>query len=578
MKDARWVQKEFDETFAAKLEEEFSLPSVAAKILASRLEDLEEGRAFLHAELKDMPDPSKMADVEKAAQRIAEAVKNHEKTVVWGDYDVDGTTSTSLFLTFFHALGFDEAEYRIPQRIGHGYGLSVDDVDHLADENVRLLITVDNGITSLEEAKRAKERGVDLIVVDHHQLAEALPDALAVVDPQREDCGYPDKNLCAAGVSLVVLQALRRALVANGCLEKRKAPMLSSLLEFVALATVADLVPLKNVNRLWVKYGLKNMGTTRRIGLMALKEVCKIEPLHDVSTYHAGFLMGPRINAAGRLNDPNQVVELLLTDDLDRARNIAKRLDDLNRARQRLEQETMEQAVTMLEENGWDEQRPAIVLFGETWHEGVIGIVASRMVDRYHKPCILLASAGDGKARGSARSIDGLHMKQALDRCSDLLERYGGHRMAAGMTVRRENLDALAERFEEICAETLSPEDFRTKLSVDAEISFADLDEHFVSTLETFAPFGMGNPQPKLLTRGAYVHSARILKDAHYKLKLGEREPRLEFKAIGFNLAEKFDVRHGQSWDVVYTPRWSEWGGQRYIELAIKDMKPAEES
>ncbi len=578
MKAARWVKKEIDCVFAERLGEAFSLPGPAARILASRLESIEEADGFLHAQLKDLPDPYLMADVEKAASRISEAVKHREKTVVWGDYDVDGITSASLFLSFFRSIGFMQAEYRIPQRLGHGYGLSVEDVDRLADEGVRLLITVDNGITSLEEARKAKERGVDLVVVDHHQLAESLPEALAVVDPQRPDCNYPDKFLCAAGVVLVVLQGVRRALVDNGLLKMHELPPLASLLELAALATVADLVPLKNVNRLWVRTGLKQMATTRRVGLMALKEVCKIEPLHEVGTYHAGFLMGPRINAAGRLDDPAQAVELLLTQDLDEARSIANRLDRLNCARQKLEQETLEQAQHKLDETGWDESRPAIVLYGEDWHEGVIGIVASRLVDLHHRPCILLAGAGDGLARGSARSIDGLHIKQALDDCADLLERYGGHRMAAGMTLRTERIEEFSEKFLQICGDTLTEDHFRATLRVDDEMDFAELDERFVTVLDGFAPFGMGNPQPNFLTKNAYVHSARVLKDAHLKLVLGEREPRREFKAIGFNLATKYDVKHGQRWDIVYTPRWSEWGGQRYVELSIKDMRPSEES
>ncbi|CAM3666690.1 single-stranded-DNA-specific exonuclease RecJ [Corallococcus soli] len=552
---------------------ELSLHPLAARVLLHRgYRTPEAASAFLSDRLADLPDPFRMKGMTGAVERILRALRLKEKVTLYGDYDVDGVSSTSLMYLFLKELGATPATY-IPHRLDEGYGLNLGAVERIAQDGTRLLVTLDCGITSVAEIARAREMGLDVVVVDHHTVPPTLPPAVAVLNPHQPGCEYPTKVLCAAGVAFNLCMGLRKRLRDDGFFATRKEPNLKSLMDLVALATVADVVPLTGANRILVAHGLQELSQGRRPGIRALKEVAGLEPDATVTAGQVGFRLGPRINAAGRLHDASLGLQLLCADSVEAARSLAQVLDRANAERQGIESSILTQALAQAEEH---RDARGLVLYDEGWHPGVIGIVASRVVERYHRPTVMVG-VKDGVGKGSARSIEAFHLYDALTGCSDLLTRYGGHKHAAGLTVDAGNLPAFREAFEKIAFQRLSPEDLIPRCRVDAVVNPRDLDASAVESLQRLGPFGQGNPEPVLVLRGQTARprvlpaKSGVSGAGHLKLALLDAP---ELDAIGFGMADRVSMVEGPV-DLAFQAGFDTFRGQRKLSLRLKDLRQA---
>ena len=543
------------------------LPDLLARLLANRgVCDPQAARAYLNPVLASLSDPFLLSGMEEGVERLCLAVSRGERVCVHGDYDVDGVSSVALLLSFFRAVGLDCFSY-IPKRLTEGYGLSPQGVNAALGQGASVLVTVDCGISSVAEALLCREAGVDLIITDHHTPPETLPDAFAIINPLLPGCRFPFKSLAGVGVAFNLVIALRGRLRARGGFTAGE-PDLKQYLDLVALGTVADVVPLLGANRVLVGYGLKELSASSRPGVLALKEVAGVSG--EVGCGAVGFRLAPRLNAAGRLEDASLGLELLLTPDRLKAREIAAALDDSNTERQALERATLEEARSMLQE-GACRGRKSIVLGSELWHPGVIGIVASRIAELFHRPVILFALEG-GTGRGSGRSISRFHLLDAIKSCAGHLLRYGGHSHAAGLSIAREELEPFALSFDRAACGALDAEALIPSTPYDAELSAQEIGVSLPQELERMKPFGMGNPEPLFLLKGATVSGRRVLKGGHLKLQLacGGRN----FEAIGFGLAEK-EVGQGRV-DLLFSPGINVWNGKSSLQLIVKDLRPEE--
>jgi len=539
-------------------------------LVARGLSDPGEAAHFLADALSNLPDPFTMHGMRPAVDRLVRAVRAGEPVTLYGDYDVDGVCSTALLSLFLEACGA-RVRTAIPHRLREGYGLNHRAVERIAQEGARVLVTLDCGITAAAEVARARDLGLDVVVVDHHTVPAVLPPALAVLNPHQEGCRYPTRHLCAAGVTFALCMALRRALREAGHFAGRAEPNLRSLLDLVALATVADVVPLTGVNRVLVRHGLVALSRADRPGVRALKEVAGLAASAPVSSGLVGFRLGPRINAAGRLDDASVGLQLLRARTLEEARPLAHSLDVANQERQLIEQRILGAALEQAEARGAER---GLVLWGEDWHPGVVGIVAARVVDRLHRP-VVVVGVQDGVGKGSARSIERFHLVDALTRCAELLTRYGGHRAAAGVTLEARALPAFRQAFARVASELLTPEDLERTCRVDVVVDPAELTERAVEGLGALGPFGPGNPEPLLLARGLSAR-ARVLEAkrggaGHLKLVLTEA-PRLD--AIGFGMAERASETRGRV-DLTFQATVDEFRGQRRVALRLKDLRAA---
>ncbi len=563
-----WQLKAHNPESAAKLAEALNISPVTARILASRgLEAPDAVSSFLSPALSGMLDPFLMAGMEQAVTRLVSARQQDESVCIYGDYDVDGITATALLVSAFSTMGIG-ADYHIPHRMEEGYGLSREALQQLADKGYHLVVSVDCGVTAVEEAGFCRETGLDLIITDHHQPLEQLPDAVAVLNPHRPDCPYPFKGLAGVGVAFCLLVALRSSLRELGLLSGSE-PDLRQWLDLVALGTIADMVPLTGQNRLLVSAGLQRMGNNCRTGLAALKSVSGIKGA--VSCGQVGFRLAPRLNAAGRLESALPGVELLLTDDPATAARLAQELDTANIERQQVERRILEEAEALLELNNWSDQRFSIVLFSPFWHPGVVGIVASRLVERYFRPVILIAQNMEGGGKGSGRSIPGFHLLDALHALSPHLLRYGGHKAAAGLTVKKDELEMFAAGFEQIAALQLADADLTPVLTIDAELAMEDLSLELVKEIERLAPFGIDNAEPVLLMRNLQVLEARTVGEGHLKMRL-EKGKRI-IPAIGWRMAK---APVPTMIDLAGTPEIDSWGGTERLQMRIRGIRPAE--
>ncbi|BEH09403.1 single-stranded-DNA-specific exonuclease RecJ [Geobacter sulfurreducens subsp. ethanolicus] len=562
-----WTIREPDRDVVARLARDLSVDPLLARLLANRgVTDGIEGRRFLAATLTDLRDPLLLRGMDAAVERLCTALRNGEQVCVYGDYDVDGVTGTALLVSFFREVGFYSC-YHIPKRLSDGYGLSMDGIRAVAERGARVIVTVDCGISSVAEADLCAALGVDLIITDHHTPGPELPRALAVINPRQPGCSYPFKSLAGVGVAFNLLIALRGRLREEGCFTAGPEPNLRRYLDLVALGTVADVVPLVEENRIFVTYGLKEVSATGRVGLSALKEVAGVAG--RVGCGAVGFRLAPRLNAAGRLEDASLGVELLLTDDRSRAAALAAELDRSNGERQVLERSILDEATAMVRANPGMAHKRSIVLASDSWHPGVVGIVASRLVDRFHRPTILIALQ-DGTGRGSGRSVPALHLLDALSACGEHLEKFGGHRQAAGLSIDEETLQAFVERFEDVCAGLLGPDDLKPLVAADAELAADEVNPALVDLIEALEPFGMGNPEPLFLLRGVTVCGRRVAGGHHLQLRLdlGGRQ----VDAVGFNLAAR-DGAPGERVDILFTAGWNNWNGRRKFQLTLKDLK-----
>ncbi len=548
------------------------LSSPAAQTIAHLLTlrgvtTFDSARRFFRPDLNELHDPFLMRDMEKGACRLATAVRNHEKVVVYGDYDVDGTTATAIMYSFLKKFGTDVYHY-IPHRFKEGYGINEDGIQYAIDIKASLIVSVDCGITAVEEAKFAKARGIDLIICDHHTAGDVIPDAVAVLDPKRLDCPYPFDGLSGAGVGFKLVQAT---------LTKLGLPQTVAYdyLDLVAISIASDIVPIVDENRILMREGLKLVNSSPRVGIKSLMNLIKME-VGKVSTSNIVFSIGPRINAAGRMGDASTALQLLIAETKEEGDKYAKELESINQRRRKTDTETMVQAVKQVEDELDMAKCSAVVLHNDDWHLGVIGIVASRLVDMYCRPTVMLSTV-DGKIKGSARSIKGFNIYNALKECEDLLVQFGGHEFAAGLTMDVEQLDEFRNRFNAIVNSNLCDEDFLPELSIDAVVNLKDIDERFWKILNQFEPYGPNNCKPIFVSRNLKVVGTpmKVGKD-HLKLKVTQNGDAGAFDAIGFNMGQHLDdvrkcTEGGLS--LAFTVNENTWQNRTTLQMQVVDVK-----
>ena len=565
----RWQERPYDADVVAALAHGLGIRRTTARVLANRkVSSIEAARRFLTPSASDLHDPFLMNGMDRAVDRIERAIARGERILIAGDYDVDGVTSTALYLELFGWLGAPLL-YRIPHRLTEGYGLTEAGVHAAHEQGVTLLITADCGTTAHAPIELAASFGIDVIVTDHHEPQERLPPAYAVLNPHIPDSTYPAKELCAVGIAFKVAQALlgrRRSLPG---IDER----LDSVLDLVALGTVADVAPLRGENRYLVAEGLRALTAGRRIGVAALKEVCGIDR-KPVDAGMVGFQLGPRINAVGRLAAAHAGVTLLTTRDPRVAAAAARELDTANKERRRIEEEMLAGAIARVEREVPLDRARSIVLADESWHPGVVGIIASRVVDRWHLPTVVIAVGPDGRGKGSGRSIAGFHLTRALDECRAYFEGFGGHAAAAGLTIRQDRIAEFRERFDAVVASSLSPDDAHPILPLDDEIDLGELTFPLLSEIARLAPFGMGNAEPVLTSRGLAPRQARIVGTNHLKLQV-RHAGAVTFDVIGFGLGHLLPADTVPI-DLAYSARVDTWQGQDRIQLRLKDLRPSQ--
>ncbi|MBU1006175.1 MAG: single-stranded-DNA-specific exonuclease RecJ [Candidatus Omnitrophica bacterium] len=564
----KWNIKQNDIARQETLSRAFDISPILAQLLINRgLGDVERAGVFLKGGVSELCNPFLMEGMHEAVVRIKKAVKGKEKILIHGDYDVDGITSVALLMLTLRSFG-TEPDYYIPDRMTEGYGLGQAGVRKAIDIGADLVITVDCGISSHEEVKFLNEHKIDVVVTDHHEVSKALPPAYAVVNPHRHDCAYPDKNLSGVSITFKLCEAL--------CSEFDSKYVWKHT-DLVSLGTVSDVAPLVGENRIFVKEGLKLLGNgSCNKGIKALIDASGLKK-KNLGSYEIGFVLGPRINAAGRIGSADAAVRLLLTEDADEALLLAKRLNEANRERQRIERTTLKEAMAKIETDVNFKEHKVIVLHKKDWHNGVMGIVASRISDRFYRPAILI-SIKDGVGKGSGRSIENFHLFDALTGCEDILRGYGGHKYACGLTILEENVDKFRKTINEIAEGVLAPDDFIPWLDIDMDVELSLLDGGIVEEIAGLEPFGEGNPKPLFCSRNLkLVYPPRILKGEHIKLHLTDGKK--TFEAIGFGLAKDSDIelalRKSPRLDLAYTVSFNLWQGINTIQLKIEDIRPS---
>lgn len=562
---AKWVLPESpDLDQVAELARATKLPMAAIKILLGRGFNTPEAiDKFLNPRIQDVRDPFEMQGMKDAIERITQAFFSNEKMLIYGDYDVDGITATSLLYMVFNKLG-GQINYYLPNRLVDGYGLSLHGIDEAHASGVTLIITVDTGITAVEEVEYARSLGIEVIVTDHHEQGQELPKASAIVNPKQEGCGYGDE-LSGVGVAFKLAQALYRSL-------NQDESELYEHLDLVALGTAADIVPLIGENRVFTHYGIRQIARTSKPGLKSLTFVSGLMG-KDISTGQVVFILAPRINALGRLGDAGEAIRLLSTRDERVASAIAHQLDNENKRRKEIDTATLNEALHQIDEIVDLENDRAIVLAGEGWHQGVIGIVASRLVERFHLPTIMI-SIQDGEGKGSARSIPGFHLCEALKHCEDLLIKYGGHKYAAGLSIKAENIPAFREKFKHVSKDGLTTDDVAAKLRIDLEIELTDIDDDFMHALEAFAPFGPQNMRPVFLTRNCeVVGQPYVVGKNHLKMRVGKGDAVFDVIGFGFGDWARQLGSEGCLVDIVYVVEYNTWNDVTRKQIRLKDIK-----
>jgi len=565
----KWNIKSAEASATALLSESLGLNAVVAALLAGRgIITTEDGKAFLSPSLSSMPDPYLLKGMEAAVNRLCAALNSGEKVCIYGDYDVDGITGTALLVSFLRRVGVN-CSYFIPNRFDDGYGLNQDALKRIMDTGVDLIVSVDCGITSVAEAEFCQQSGTDLIITDHHSPKESIPEACAVVNPLQPGCCYPFKMLAGVGVAFNLIVAMRSRLRRDGVFAGGSEPDLRDWLDFVALGTIADVVPLIGQNRVYAYHGLKQLSASVRPGVEALKSVAGVKD--GVTCGQVGFRLAPRLNAAGRMECAVPGVELLLGTDAERSVAIAEELDAANAERQAVERFMLQEAIAMVEADDKYPARRSIVLASNSWHQGVVGIVASRIVERYHRPAILIALDEEGLGKGSGRSIPGFHLLNALKESSEKLLRFGGHQYAAGIGLAADQIEEFSAAFEASAARVMGDDELVPTLNVDAVVSANEINPALVSGLKCLEPFGAGNPEPTFALLGVKVLDRRVVGDGHLKLRLesGGRQ----FGAIAFRMA---DYSTEGLIDVAFFPELNVWNNTTSLQLRIKDIRPAE--
>ena len=558
---------------AAALGRRLGLSGIGAQLLLNRgIEDLETARRFLQPELNHLHDPSLMPGLEEAAARILRAVEKGERIVIYGDYDVDGMSATAILMRCLRLLGATPAYY-VPDRLEEGYGLNADAVRKIAADGADLIVTVDCGIGAVAEIALAAELGVETIVTDHHEPGDVPPPGALVINPKLPGSTYPFRDLAGAGIAFKLAWAVGKSMSGGGRVAPEFKEFLLDAVCLAALGTIADVVPLCGENRTLAHFGLKAIAASVAPAMVALREAAGFKE-GRFTAMDVAYRITPRLNAAGRLGSARRGVELLTADSLEHAREIAARLTNENSRRQRIQEKVLAEALAMLEAEGGAADRRTIVLAGEGWHAGVVGVVAARLTQEYWRPTVLL-TLEDDVGHGSARAVAPMHLFDALQRCADRLIAFGGHARAAGMRLRREDLDAFKRDFEAAAAEQLSAEDLVPVLDVDGETRLADIDARLLGDIERLAPFGEGNSEPVLASRGVTAPAgARRMGTGGRHLNFYANQNGAAFRAVAFgrgDLAEA--IERAQALDIAYVPRVNRYRGRESIELDVRDIK-----
>ena len=538
---------------------------VIAQILINRgVDSVETARFFLSPSLKNLPQPFFLPDMEKGVERILRAIREKEGIAIYGDYDVDGLSSAALLSLFFKEIGITTLVH-IPDRIKEGYGVQAKTLESLKERGAGIVITADCGTKSHTALKHAKTIGMDVIVTDHHELDAAPSPAFAFINPQRLPKGSMGQELAGVGVAFFLLLALRQKMREQNFFEGRE-PNLKQHLDLVALGTIGDLAPLIGINRVLVSFGLKEIAQSKKSGILALKERAKLEKETTIDCSDIGFRLAPRINAGGRIAQAQLGLHLLCSDDLERARGLAKILDQCNTDRQGMQEKQVREAIEIASQKG---ERFGLVVASKDWHPGIVGLVASKLTEHFYRPSIALSIEGEF-ARGSGRSISGIHIVEILQECADLLEHFGGHTAAAGMTLRTENLEKFEERFESVLRKKTTEAVFTKSIRVDCELKLSEIDDRLLKELESLKPFGIKNPEPVFLGKGLRLKEAKVVAEKHLKFKVSDDANQLD--AIAFNMGNlhPFEKEKG---DLVFVPQWNTWQDIRIIQLKIKDLK-----
>jgi len=559
-----WQLSEPNKELAQEVSSKFNISPFIAQILIHR--GIKNPDQFLNPRLKDLCDPMQIPNTEKAAKRILLAKEKNEKVVVYGDYDVDGVTGTAILIHTLRFLGI-KADYYIPHRYGEGYSLSIEAIEKLAADGANLILTVDCGISNVKEIKKAKELGLEVVVTDHHNIPEQLPEAFALVNPKLISQEHPSRYLAGAGVAFKFAWALLK--VAG----IKDVEFLSSLLDLAGLGTFSDVVPLKDENRVLAINGLKQINARKRPGIKALLEASGVKG--EVKVNNIYFALAPRINAAGRLEHASKSVELLLTDDYEQAQTLAQELNRINVKRRDIGSSMQEEAFAQIDDD-YVAKNKLVILHGSDWHPGVIGIVASRIVDRYSRPAVLIG-VNEGVGRGSARSLKGVNMYELLSNCKDLFTDFGGHEGAAGFEIVPEKIPELKKRLQVAIDAMVSFDDLKNKVIIDLDLEPKDIDFSLVKALEALGPFGEGNPVPVFRSRGVKVQEMKTVgkQNKHLKIKFFKQDVVLD--AIGFSMGSfEKKLTYSKNYDIVYNLESNEWNGFERIQLNLIDIKEAE--
>lgn len=538
-------------------------PTIAALLVQKGVTNFDQAKAYFRPSLDTLHDPFIMKDMDKAVHRLSRAISQKEPILVYGDYDVDGVTSVAMFYGFLKNLQA-HADFYIPDRYAEGYGISMQAVNWAAKAGFKLIITLDCGIKDTTCIQQANALGIDVIVSDHHEPGDVLPDAYAILDPKQQDCAYPDKVLSGCGIGFKLLQALT---LQQGLPEEN----VYDYLDLVTVSIASDIVPIVGENRIMAYYGLKKMNTAPRPGLKALMEICNLTSPLSIS--QLVFSVGPRINAAGRMDRANLAVNLLLASDPTEAAHLAHALNQKNNLRRNVDRMTTEEAIAMINAKPHLARSKTTVLFKDDWHKGVVGIVAARCIEQYYRPTVILTAA-HGKATGSARSIAGYNVYQALSACADLLDRYGGHAYAAGLTLPLEHVAAFQQRFEEVVASSITDALLIPPQEIDLSLVFEDINFKFYNVLKQMAPFGTGNMKAVFATENVMSRSYTILKGQHLKLYVHQQGSDHALEAIGFGLAHYEPLVCAQRpFSMVYTIEENNYLGKKSLQLNIKDLQ-----
>ncbi|MDX1940076.1 MAG: single-stranded-DNA-specific exonuclease RecJ [Saprospiraceae bacterium] len=562
--EKEWRLIETDQVVVAQLQQALGIHPIFCQLLVQRgITTYEQAKRFFRPELSQLHNPFLMKDMDKAISRIEEAMLQKERILLYGDYDVDGTTAIALLYSFLQ-MHHKNLDYYIPDRDKEGYGVSFEGIEYARQKNTGLLITLDCGITAIDQIERANQYGMDVIICDHHLPEKQLPNAIAILDPKRPNCNYPFKELSGCGVAFKLAQAY----VEKHGLDWQE---LEDLLDLLVISIASDIVPIVDENRTLAWFGLQKLNNTKRLGLRALIAKSRREPPLTISDIVFG--LGPMINAAGRLADAEQAVRLMLSAEPSVAHDYARVLDYRNQLRKEFDRRIAQEAKEILERDWRDQQKKSIVLFQPHWHKGLVGIVAARMVEDYHRPAIILTQS-EGKIVGSARSIKGFDIHQALGLCKDLLISYGGHAHAAGLSLYPENIIFFQERFEAVVNTLSSEEIFTPEIPIAAEIELKDITPAFWNMLRQFAPFGPGNRNPNFVTKSVRdTGFSRLLKDNHLRIAIGQPDSNPCY-GIAFGRGDDYEkIKTRRPFHVCFNLQENKWGGNARLQLVVKDFK-----